>query len=251
MKEYLWKDKFQVFLSIIILLVLWEVIALSINNNIYLPTLGEVGKSIKYTITDEKFIFHVYSSMSRAVLSFIVALIMAILLGVLASFSNFFRNFLKPINSLVMSIPTMILVVLAIIWFNKNDTPFIVGFAIVFPIFYDAVVSAILNLDKKLLQMTQIYNFNIKDKILRVYFPAIKFQIVGIMLSTFSLALKVVVAGEVYGQPTYGMGTVIQLEKINFNTSGIFAWIIIIAFISFLLDKLQKIIEKRAFRWKN
>ncbi|SHH57928.1 NitT/TauT family transport system permease protein [Clostridium collagenovorans DSM 3089] len=251
MKEYLWKDKFQVFLSIIILLVLWEVIALSINNNIYLPTLGEVGKSIKYTITDEKFIFHIYSSMSRAVLSFIVALIMAILLGVLASFSNFFRNFLKPINSLVMSIPTMILVVLAIIWFNKNDTPFIVGFAIVFPIFYDAVVSAILNLDKKLLQMTQIYNFNIKDKILKVYFPAIKFQIVGIMLSTFSLALKVVVAGEVYGQPTYGMGTVIQLEKINFNTSGIFAWIIIIAFISFLLDKLQKIIEKRAFRWKN
>lgn len=251
MKEYLWKDKFQVFLSIIILLALWEVIALSINNNIYLPTLGEVGKSIKYTITDEKFIFHIYSSMSRAVLSFIVALIMAILLGVLASFSNFFRNFLKPINSLVMSIPTMILVVLAIIWFNKNDTPFIVGFAIVFPIFYDAVVSAILNLDKKLLQMTQIYNFNIKDKILKVYFPAIKFQIVGIMLSTFSLALKVVAAGEVYGQPTYGMGTVIQLEKINFNTSGIFAWIIIIAFISFLLDKLQKIIEKRAFRWKN
>lgn len=251
MKEYLWKDKFQVFLSVIILLVIWQVVALNLNNNIYLPTLGEVGNSIKATILDKNFIFHVYSSMSRATLSFIAALILAILLGVLASFSNFFRNFLKPINSLVMSIPTMILVVLAIIWFNKNDTPFIVGFAIVFPIFYDAVVSTILNLDKKLLQMTQIYNLNIKDKILKVYFPAIKFQIVGIMLSTFSLALKVVVAGEVYGQPTYGMGTVIQLEKINFNTSGIFAWIIIIAFISLLLDKLQKIIEKRVFRWKN
>ena len=45
------KNKIQVALSCVILLFLWEITALKINNNIYLPTLGEVFISIKEIIT--------------------------------------------------------------------------------------------------------------------------------------------------------------------------------------------------------
>ena len=69
-------------------------------------------------------------------------------------------------------------------------------------------------------------------------------------MSTFSLAFKVVIAGEVHGQPKYGIGTVIQYEKMNFNTEAIFAWIIIIAMISFALDILNKFITKKSFKWR-
>ena len=58
------------------------------------------------------------------------------------------------------------------------------------------------------------------------------------MTSTFFLVLKVVIEGEVYGQPLYGIGTAIQGEKINFNTSGIFAWIIIVAILCYITDKI-------------
>lgn len=46
----------------------------------------------------------------------------------------------------------------------------------------------------------------------------------GILISTFSLAFKVVIAGEVHGQPKYGIGAAVQIEKVNFNTVKIFAW---------------------------
>lgn len=251
MKEYSWKDRLQVIASIVILIAMWQLIAININNEIYLPTIGNVFASLIETIRDEKFLQHIYSSVNRCLISFIIALVLSVVLGIIASLSRLFRNFLRPINSLAMSIPTMILVVLAVIWFDKNSTPFIVGVAIVFPVLYDGVLSAILNIDKNILEMAKVYNIGFLDKILKIYLPSIKFQVVGIMLSTFSLALKVVVAGEVYGQPTYGIGTVIQLEKINFNTPGIFAWIAVIAIISFLLDGVQKLIEKRVFLWKN
>ncbi|MDU2663168.1 MAG: ABC transporter permease, partial [Clostridioides difficile] len=58
------------------------------------------------------------------------------------------------------------------------------------------------------------------------------------------------IAGEVYSQPTYGIGTMIQTEKINFNTSGIFAWIIIVLLISAILQIAQKFLARRAFLWK-
>ena len=70
-------------------------------------------------------------------------------------------------------------------------------------------------------------------------------------MSTFSLAFKVVIAGEVHGQPKYGIGSAIQLEKMNFNTNAIFAWIIIISIISIVFEKINKMISKRVYRWKD
>ena len=70
------------------------------------------------------------------------------------------------------------------------------------------------------------------------------------MISTFSLAFKVVIAGEVHGQPKYGIGTMIQIEKLNFNTPGVFAWLTIILIISLILEIIKQFTLRRTFRWK-
>ena len=92
--------------------------------------------------------------------------------------------------------------------------------------------------------------FNQIDKILKIYLPAIKFSLISILSSTISLAFKIVIAGEVYGQPLYGIGAMIQNEKVNFNTRAIFAWIIIIVIISSLLNLIEKLLLRRAFLWR-
>jgi NitT/TauT family transport system permease protein len=71
----------------------------------------------------------------------------------------------------------------------------------------------------------------------------------SIFVSTFSLTFKVVITGEVYGQPKFGIGSQIQLEKVNFNVSGIFAWIVIIVFISIVLEVINKLLNKKIYRW--
>ncbi|NRZ61271.1 ABC-type nitrate/sulfonate/bicarbonate transport system permease component [Clostridium beijerinckii] len=71
----------------------------------------------------------------------------------------------------------------------------------------------------------------------------------SIFVSTFSLTFKVVIAGEVYGQPKFGIGSQIQVEKVNFNTPGIFAWIVIIVSVSLVLEFLNKLLRKRTYRW--
>ncbi|HAE91256.1 MAG TPA: ABC transporter permease, partial [Tissierella sp.] len=48
--------------------------------------------------------------------------------------------------------------------------------------------------------------------------------------------LKMVIAGEVLSQPKYAIGSNLQLQKMYLNTSGIFAWIIIILFIAKLFE---------------
>lgn len=249
MKESSWKDKIETFVACIILIIIWQIVANIIDNSIYLPTIQCVIKNLEEILKDENFLLNLGSSMYRTIISFIVALMLALILGLVSSFNRFIRNMLKPINALAASIPTMVLVVLALIWFDKDKSPFIVGTFIVFPILYDGVLSAIGGVDKNIIEMAKLYKVERVEIIKNIYFPAIKFQIINLLISTFSLAFKVVIAGEVHGQPKYGIGTVIQYEKMNFNTEAIFAWIVIIAVISFVLDILQRLVRKSVFRW--
>ncbi|QJA07858.1 ABC transporter permease subunit [Romboutsia sp. CE17] len=244
------RDKIEVMISCVMLLFLWQIIALKINNDIYLPTITQVLISMKEIVLSDRFYLDIIFSMSRCILSFISAILIALILSTLSYISRFIRNLLKPITVITKSIPTMIVIVLVLIWFDKNSSPFIIGFIIVFPILYDSILDSILNIDKGILEMANLYNIGLRNKALKIYLPSIKFRIISIIGSTFSLALKVIIAGEVYGQPKYGMGTQIQLEKINFNTSGIFAWIIIIIIISFVLENFQKPSLRRSLVWK-
>lgn len=250
MKESSWKNRSQVFLATIGLIVIWEIAAKIIDNSIYLPTIEVVLKNLGAIIVDNTFFLNIYHSLGRTFISFFIAFILALLLGVISSFNSIINNILKPVNAIARSIPTMILVVLSLIWFDKDNAPYIVGIFIVFPILYDAVVSSITSIDKGIVEMAKIYKVKRFDIIKTVYFPAIKFQIIGIFISSFSLAFKVVIAGEVFGQPKYGIGTVIQYEKTNFNTEAIFAWMIIIALISFVLDVLQNVGKKSMAKWR-
>lgn len=250
MMKYTWKSKY-ILISSMLFIGFWEVCAILINNDIYLPKIECILKEVINIIRNKDFYKYVSSSFSRTIVSYLYALFLSIILGILSYVYPFFRYMAAPINSFIKTIPTLVLVVLALVWFNKDKAPFVVGFAIVFPILYEGIQNSILKIDKSILEMTEIYEVSLYDKITKIYIPSIKFYLISIFVSTLSLTFKVVIAGEVHGQPKYGIGSQIQLEKVNFNTTGIFAWIVIIVFISFIFEFINVILKKRAYRWLN
>lgn len=249
MMKYSWKSKLYTFMSCVFFMVLWQSIATVINNDIYLPKINQIIDSIISICNTDGLIKIIISSMYRAILSYTLALIFSVILGVLAVMYPFFKYLLRPINSFSKTMPTMVLVVLSLIWFDKDITPFVVGFAIIFPILYEGIINNLIKIDKKILDMAKVYEVSVRDKFIKIYIPIIKFYFMSIFISTFSLTFKVVIAGEVYGQPKFGIGSQIQIEKVNFNTPGIFAWIVIIVIISLVLEVINMILNKKIYRW--
>ena len=250
MKKYSWKNKLYNLLSCILFFALWEAISIWINNEIYIPRIEIVANSLVEILIENNFLKIIASTLLRALISYAAALGLAILLGVLSYTYPFFSFLFAPLNSLFKTIPTLVLVVLALVWFNKDSAPFIVSFAIVMPILYEGIKNTLKEIDHNIIEMAEIYEVNFKDRLLKIYLPQIKFYLINIFISTFSLAFKVVIAGEVHGQPKYGMGSSIQIEKMNFNTAGIFAWISVIVILSFAFDGLNILIKRRIYRWK-
>ncbi|SFC56231.1 ABC transporter permease [Clostridium uliginosum] len=251
MKGYTWKSRISILGSCLFFLTLWQVFSIIINNDIYLPRVEQVVNGTREIFSNKDFLKIVLSTFYRTSLCYTLAIILAMILGVLTFMYPFFRYLMIPINAFAKTIPTMVLVVLALVWFNKDKAPFVVGFAITLPILYEGIVSSLEGIDGKIIEMLNIYEVSLIDKIKNIYWPVMRFYFISIFVSTFSLAFKVVIAGEVHGQPKYGIGSAIQLEKVNFNTSGIFSWIVIIAIISLVFELINKFLKNSAYRWKN
>ena len=140
------------------------------------------------------------------------------------------------------AVPTMAFIVLLLIWTSKDLSPIIIGILISLPIFYDEMLNSLFNIDEGLLKMIKVYRVSKLDKIKVIVIPVIYMEIKKIMSSTISLIFKVVISSEVYAQPQYGIGSIIQFEKLQLNTSAIIGWMIIITliicFIDFITTKL-------------
>ena len=95
--------------------------------------------------------------------------------------------------------------------------------------------------------MCKVYRISKTDKIIAIIIPIISMEIRKVLASTLSLIFKVVISGEVYAQPKYGIGSIIQFEKMQLNTSTIIAWMIIITVIVYFFEFLIENIFKK--RW--
>ncbi len=243
MKDSIFKDKKTPILSRLILIGLWIIIAERVDNEVIFPTIGSTLASLIDILKNPNLLSIIIYSLLRSLVGFLISLVLAVSLGVLSSVFSFVQNLMDPILNFLRSVPTMAIIILALIWLNHDFAPMFVGFLMVFPILYERVVSSILDVDKKIIQMAILYKVGRVTTIKDIYIPSIIMGLNQVLISALGTTLKMVIAGEALSQPRYAIGTNLQLEKMYLNTSGVFAWIIIILFISKVLEYLVKYIR--------
>lgn len=244
------KNNKYIILSIIIIIILWELVSVLVDNQIIMPGIQSILFESKKILVSGEFMSLIYYSLIRCFISFLISIILAVLLGVLSYLNRWIYNFIYPILVVIKSVPTMAFIVLVLVWVSKETAPILIGIIISLPIFYDVTINTLINMDVKLIEMCRVYKVKEIDILKKIYLPSIIISIRNILNSTISLIFKVVIAGEVYAQPKYGIGAAIQLEKMQLNTAAVITWIIIIAVVSIVVDKIFNILLRKLNKWK-
>ena len=151
------KYKLYTLISIIVLILLWKLISLYVDKEILVPSPEATLMSIFSLVRQKYFWRAVYHTLFRTITGFILALVSALVLGVAAGFIKPVYYLMKPFNTAIKATPTMSIILLALIWLNSEKAPILVSFLIIFPILYSNVVEGILNIDKNLLEMAELY----------------------------------------------------------------------------------------------
>lgn len=250
MKDSIYKNKAIIWLSAATLLCGWALAAEMVNNEVIIPTVSSTVVSILEIVRSKHFTRILTSTMSRSCISFLISIILAVFLGVFSGLSRVVHSLLVPLIALFKAVPTMAIIILALIWLGSSSASVLIGVVLVFPMLYESVVEGMLKVDAKLIQMANLYSVSKANMIIDIYMPAVYSYLSLVIGASLGLTLKAVIAGEVLGQPKFSIGGSLQLEKMYLNTSAVFAWIIIVVALSALLEQVIKFFFAKTNNWR-
>ncbi len=232
-------------LSILAFIGVWKAISVILNKEILVPSPETTLSSLIHLLGQQYFWTAAGHTLLRTFTGFAIALVSALVMGILAGFFKPLYYFFKPFNVIVKAMPTMSIILLALIWLNSEKAPLLVGFLIIFPILYGNVLEGIHNIDGQLIEMAAFYKVRKRRIITELYLPSISSYLFAASTAALGLNLKVMISAEVLSQPVFAIGRQLQMEKIYLNTANVFAWttvvIVLVALFDYGLKKLRDI----------
>ncbi len=238
----------RIILPSICLLLLWSLGAFLVDSSLILPNVLEVFETLGKLLHTPIFYEHLLATTIRSLSAFVQSLFISILLGTLCGISSFAEDFFSFPMAIIKSAPVVSFILLALFWFTTDEVPVFVSILMTMPVLTSAVTSGIHSVDRKLLDMAQVYQFSLYKKIRYVYIPSVLPFFFAGSISAFGLSWKVVVAAEVLSLPKRAVGTALQTGKVHLETGEVFAVSIAVIVLSYVLETLFVLLIRKKQR---
>ncbi len=194
---------------------------------------------------------HTAASLYRIVVGFGGAVTVAVLLGLAAFLSRAARDVVHDTLSVLNSTSVFVWIVISIIWFGlSNWAPIFTTFMITLPVVGSNIVEGVENVDRRLLEMGDVYRLSGTQKFSSIVVPSTLPYLIAGMKVGFGLALKVSVVAEIFGV-TSGIGYIMNYSREILATQMVFVWALVMIFVMMATDKIVfDALSRRVARWR-
>jgi len=194
---------------------------------------------------------HTGASLSRILVGFGGAVLCALGMALAVFLSPRARGVVHDVLAVLNSTSVFVWIVISIIWFGlSNWAPIFTTFMITLPVVASNLVEGVANVDRRLLEMGDVYRLDGREKFRAIVIPSTLPYLVAGMKVGFGLALKVSVVAEIFGV-TSGIGYIMNYSREILATQMVFAWALVMILVMMVTDKLVfDSISRRLARWR-
>jgi ABC-type nitrate/sulfonate/bicarbonate transport system permease component len=236
--------------SILMLLIVWELFARSGKVTMFmLPPFTVVAQYIGRDAVSGVLWINLGLTLYRSMAGFFVAAIGGIALATLMSRVRLVRWFFDPIISVGFPMPKIAFLPVIILWLGLYDFSkiSIVVFDAIFPV-VTATLAGIAAVEKELLWSARNMGANERQLMWQIVLPAASPQIMTGLQVALPIALIVEIIAEMV-MGGYGLGGAMMSASRFANSPGVFAGIVEIAIVGFILIKAMAILRRRLLVW--
>ncbi|MBC3953782.1 ABC transporter permease [Pseudomonas triticifolii] len=194
---------------------------------------------------------HISASLLRVLSGFAIGASLALVFAAWVGLSREAEAYLEPTFAGLRSIPSLAWVPLLLLWLGIGETSKIVLIAIgaFFPVYLNGV-AAIRGIDRKLVEVGQMYGFSRYRLTRRILLPAALPGLFTGLRSGMSLAWMFLVAAELIAA-TKGLGYLLSDGRETSRPDIVLAAIVVLATLGKLSDGLLAGLEKRFLSWRD
>ena len=232
-------------LAVMLALLVWELVALRIDQKIIIVTPVEVVRRL-FTIWKEPgFMGTIWFTMHHIVAGFLLGFATGIILAVAAYRFKLVEYLLWPWMMSNKAVPVASFVVICLIWFTSKNLSVFISFLIVLPVIYQNTLTGLSGINRELQEMAYVFRVSWWKRIRFIVLPQVSPYIVSAGKVSCAMAWKAGVAAEIIGLPTASIGQMLYMSKIYLDTDDLFAWTVIIVVLSIVFEKLVVLVLKR------
>lgn len=226
------QNKFRKIIIAIIWIIIWQIMASFIKEEILLPSPLIVFKKFIYLLGQVDFYKAIFLSTIKIIAGFLISIAIGVIFAYLAYKYKLFYDFISPLIRIFRSIPLASLVIFLLFWANKDYLSIYISFIMAMPLIFQNVYDGLSDIDKNILQMADIYKVSEIKKIKYIYKVKVKAFLYSSIISISGLVFKAGIAAEVIGLPKNSIGNNLYNTKVYLDMPNLFAWTLAILLIS-------------------
>lgn len=236
--------------SLSLLLLIWWTVSLFFPPT-FVPGPGLVFKRVIGIIWSGEFFFHMYQTLFRVVIGFLLAYWAALILGMVMGTSRTAEQFFDIEVLVGLTIPGMAWAVIAILLFGTKDlAPIFAIFVVVLPLLTVNVWEGTKALDMELVEMAKSFKAGRSMIVGHVVMPQLMPYLFAAARFGFAMSWKVVVVAEIFGLSN-GVGYMINYSFGIFSMEDVLAWTIAFTLVMLFLEYgVIQPVESRVTRWR-
>jgi NitT/TauT family transport system permease protein len=243
--------------SIAVLLLLWWAAAALMRDPQVLPGPWSVARTI---VTDlhtpgpegESALFDIGITLVRIFISFAASMVAGIGIGLAMGLNRLCERSLLALIPLMLTMPTILMVFVAIMWFGYSQAGALVAvMAVVTPYVAVNMYEGTKAMDKSLIEMAVTFKANRYLLLRGVYIPQLMPYIFSAFRYAFGQTWKIVALAETFGLK-FGIGYMFFFWFQQFDIKQTLAWIMMFVLLMLVLEHgVFARLEARAFAWRN
>ena len=170
---------------------------------------------------------HLGISLVRILLGVLAGCVTGSALGILAGVKKRWEAFLEPIRWVVMTIPSIVILVLVLLLFGMGSVQTIIMTGIItLPFSYVSTLEGMQAIDRRILEMAHVYKIPRPLRLTNIYLPGIGAAVMAGLTLSAGIGVRAAILAEFMGARD-GIGHGIFLSWSHLNTPDLYAWILL------------------------
>lgn len=231
--------------SLLSMIVLWEILALSINKPVILPYPLDVFKAMIRQISDTGFYVALGYTIFRMIKGLLLALAFALLSGIISGLFPAFEQYFSVIADIIKTIPNVSYIIIILIWLGSERSVSAISFFILFPTLYTHILMGMHSVEQSVQEISLLDRMPLLTRIRVVHLPYLLPHLFAGIKVSIGLGFKVSIMAEILGAVRAGVGREMSIARTYVEMDEILAWTIWIIIISMLIDAIFDIIIRK------
>lgn len=231
-------------------LVLWELVSqLRIANPTFLPPVTQVLAAGWASFSTGELPLHIATTLRAYAQGFALAAVLGVLLGLAMGLSGALRGTLTTTVELLRPMPSVAIIPIAIVAFGLDDPMkrFVVAYAAMWPVLVNTLYG-VLSVDPQLVEVARSFRLGRAARAWKIILPAAApFIAPGLRVGS-GIALILAVTAEMVASRN-GLGYFVADTQLSNRIPDMYAGLLTIAAVGYLLNALFLLVESRALAW--